>query len=110
MLVGREEERAHIERLLAHAREGRGGALVVRGAAGIGKTTLLEHAVQTAHSFRILRALGVESEAELPFAGLHELVRPIVQLIDELPRPQARALKAALALVPDTAGDRFAAY
>jgi hypothetical protein len=110
MLVGREEERAHIERLLVHAREGRGGALVVRGAAGIGKTTLLEHAVQTAHSFRILRALGVESEGELPFAGLHELVRPIVQLINELPRPQARALKAALALAPDAPGDRFAAY
>jgi len=109
MLVGREEERAQIGRLLERARESRGGALVVRGEAGIGKTTLLEHAMQTAEDFRILRALSVESEAELPFAGLHELIRPIVQLIDELPGPQARALKAALALAPHEAGDRFAA-
>ena len=110
MLVGRKVERAEIERLLKQAREGRGGALVVRGEAGIGKTTLLDHAVETAGGFRVLRALSVESEAELPFAGLHELVQPIVQLIDELAEPQVKALKTALALAPRAHVDRFATY
>ncbi|TMK79736.1 MAG: helix-turn-helix transcriptional regulator [Actinobacteria bacterium] len=110
MLVGRDEEQAQIERLLEHAREGRGGSLVVRGEAGIGKTALLEDVVQATAGFRTLHALGVESEAELSFAGLHELVQPIVYLVDELPRPQAKALKAALALGPGTAVDPFAAY
>jgi predicted ATPase len=74
MFFGREAECAEIERLLAAVGEGRGSALVVRGEAGVGKTMLLEHAVGAANGFRVLHALGVESEAELPFAALHELV------------------------------------
>ena len=110
MLVGRNTELAQIERLLADAREGRGGALVVRGEAGMGKTALLEHAVEAATGFRELHALGVESEAELPFAGLHELVRPVLNRLDELPPPQANAIKAALALEKIENPDRFSAY
>jgi DNA-binding CsgD family transcriptional regulator len=110
MLVGRQTEQAQIERLLVDAREGRGRALVLRGEAGVGKTTLLEHAVEAAKDFRELHALGVESEAELPFAGLHELVRPVLGLLDELPPPQANAIKAALALEQIENPDRFSAY
>jgi DNA-binding CsgD family transcriptional regulator len=108
MLVGRDSERARIEHLIDDARNGHGGAVVIRGEAGIGKTALLEHATDVAHDFRILRALGVENEAELPFAGLHELLRPVVHLIDELPIRQAEAMKTALALGSGTTVDRFA--
>ena len=108
MFVGREAELDQIERLLADAQNGRGSALVVRGAAGVGKTTLVEHAVRAADGFRVLHALGVESEAELPFAALHELVYPIVDLLGELPEPQSRAMKAALALEQTEPADRFA--
>jgi DNA-binding CsgD family transcriptional regulator len=110
MLVGRQTEQEQIERLLADAREGRGRALVLRGEAGVGKTALLEHAVEAATGFRELHALGVESEAELPFAALDELVRPVLDLLDELPQPQANAMKAALALAQIENTDRFSAY
>ena len=108
--MGREAEQKRIETLLQRAREGRGSALVVRGEAGIGKTALLDQAVGLADDVCVLRALGVEAEAELPFAALHELVRPILRLLDELPEPQATALKAALALAPADGVDRFSVY
>jgi len=73
MLRGRTDERAVVDRLLAAAGEGRSGALVVRGEAGIGKSALLDHAARSATTMRVLRGAGVESEAELPFAGLHQL-------------------------------------
>src|SRR5919197_942207 len=110
MFVGREAEQAQIERLLGNAGGGSGGALVVRGEAGVGKTALLERAVEAADGFQILRALGAEAEAELPFAGLHELVSPAVDLIRELPEPQSKALQAAFALEEIESPDRFAAY
>ena len=110
MLVGREAEQQRIETLLQRAREGRGGALVLRGEAGIGKTALLELAVAHADGLRVLRALGVEAEAELPFSALHELFRPILRLLDELPEPQSAALRAALALAPAARVDRFSIY
>ena len=110
VLIGREEEQKLIETLLQQAREGRGGALVLRGEAGIGKTALLERAAARAEDVYILRALGVEAEAELPFSALHELLRPILQLVEELPVPQAAALKAAFALAPTERVDRFSVY
>lgn len=110
MFIGREAERAQIEGLLELAREGRGSALVVHGEAGVGKTALLQQAVDGAADFRILSASGVESEAELAFAAQHELVGPVVHLIDALPDPQAKALKAALALEEIANPDRFSAY
>jgi len=110
MFVGREVERAQIEHLLRKAREGHGCALLVRGDAGVGKTALLEQALERVTGFRILRASGVESEAELAFAAVHELVAPIVDLIDRLPDPQARAIKAALALEDTETPDRFSTY
>src|SRR5438876_1708470 len=108
MLIGRELECARIDAVLDAARERRSGALVLRGEAGIGKTALLEYAIERAEGFRVLRALGVESEAELAFAGLHQLVRPVMDAVSELPPPQARALKTALAIEDGAAQERLA--
>jgi predicted ATP-dependent serine protease len=74
MLYGRHQERARIAGLLAGARQGRGGALVIRGEAGIGKHTLLADAAAQAAGFRLLRATGVEAEVELPFAAVQQLL------------------------------------
>ena len=108
MLLGRDEERLAIDRLLAEAREGRSGVLALVGEPGIGKTALLEHAMAGAGAMRVLRARGVESEAALPFAALAELLRPALGAIDRIPAPQAAALSGALALAPAAAQDRFA--
>jgi DNA-binding CsgD family transcriptional regulator len=99
MLRGRAAERAVLEEALESARTGHGVALVLRGDPGIGKTALLRYAEQQAHDLRVLRAVGVEAEAEVAFAGLHQLLRPIVASIDTLPGPQADALRGALGLV-----------
>jgi DNA-binding CsgD family transcriptional regulator len=106
-LVGRESELAALGALLDSAREGRSGALLLRGEAGIGKTALLAHAATAATGFRILRATGIESEAELPYATLHQLLRPLADRIDGLAEPQARALRGALGLADEGDSDRF---
>ena len=108
MLVGRESERADISRAMAGARVGESGVLVLTGEAGIGKTALLDWAATTAGQMQVLRATGVEAEQEIPFAGLLQLLRPLLELIDELPGPQADALATAFALRPPATGDRFA--
>ena len=97
-----------IERLLAGARLGRSGVLVVRGEAGIGKTALLEEFAAQSEGMRVLRATGSEAERDVPFGGLLQVLRPALGLIDRLPDPQAEALGAALALRPAARGDRFA--
>jgi DNA-binding CsgD family transcriptional regulator len=117
MLYGRSAQCDVLERLLADARRSRSGALVVRGEAGAGKTALLEHAAGRANGMLVLRANGVESEAELPFAALHQLLRPVLGLAGRLPEPQANALGGALGLEaangggpkpsPPEARDRF---
>src|SRR3954468_25065688 len=98
MLYGREPECAQLSALLDAARTSRSGALVLRGEAGVGKTALLEEVRARASGMHVLTARGVESESELPFAGLHQLIRPAVPLLDFLPEPQARALRGALGL------------
>jgi DNA-binding NarL/FixJ family response regulator len=112
VLIGREAERERLDALIAHARSGHGGALALSGDAGIGKTALLEDAAERAESAgtRVLRARGIESETELPFAALHQLIHPIASLVDGLPEPQAKALNAALAVSPADGVDRFAVY
>ncbi|MEI5103590.1 LuxR family transcriptional regulator [Streptomyces sp. PmtG] len=104
-LYGRDKERAVVDELLRGARAQRGGALVVRGEAGIGKTALLDHAAGSATDLRVLRGLGIESESELAFAGLHLLLGPYADAdrIDALPAPQARALRAVFGMAPPTA-------
>ncbi|HTO26139.1 MAG TPA: ATP-binding protein, partial [Gaiellaceae bacterium] len=109
MLVGRTAERLALDRLLADARLGRSGVLALVGEPGIGKTALLDYAAETAAGMRVLRARGIESEAEVPFAGLSELLRPALDALDRIPAPQAAALTGALALgPPGGAQDRFA--
>ncbi len=98
MLYGRIEERARIDRLLAGAREGHAGVLVVRGDAGIGKQALLQYAAEQAGDFCMLSAAGAEAEMELAFAGLHQLLQPVLERLDALPAPQARALRGAFGL------------
>ena len=73
VLLGRSAECARLDRLLADAKAGQSAVLVLRGAAGTGKTALLEYAAERAEGYRVVRAVGVESEMELPFAGLHQL-------------------------------------
>jgi len=110
MLFGRGEERARLDGLLENARRGEGAAAVLRGEPGIGKTALLDYAVERAGDIRVLRTTGVELEANLPFSGLHELLRPLLQLVAEVPDPQAKALRGALALEDVPEVDRFSAY
>jgi DNA-binding CsgD family transcriptional regulator len=106
-LRGRDEERAALDRLLDAARSGDSGALLVRGAPGIGKTALLEYAIDSAPDFRRLRAVGVQSEMELPFAGLHQLCAPVLDRLDRLPEPQRQALRVAFGLSGGGVPDRF---
>ncbi|MDQ3866354.1 MAG: ATP-binding protein, partial [Actinomycetota bacterium] len=106
MLIGREAETATIGTLLDAARASRSDAVVVRGAPGMGKTALLDDTREAASDMHVLIALGVESESDLAFAGLHQLVRPAMHLLDALPRPQADALRGALGL-SERSGDRF---
>ncbi|MFD9941066.1 AAA family ATPase [Nonomuraea sp. NPDC059023] len=107
MLWGRQRETAVIERLVAGARSGHSEALVLRGEPGIGKSALLRHAVDAAGTARVLRGTGIESESELPFAGLHLLLHPYLARVDALPGRQAAALRAALGLGTGADGDRF---
>ena len=105
MLLGREPERERIERLVVEARAGASGVLVLRGEPGIGKSALLEHAAAAAGDATVLRVRGVESEVEVAFAGLSELLRPALGELGRLPAPQARALDAALGLAPAAAAE-----
>src|SRR5918912_1825828 len=98
-LLGRQREREVLERLLESARDGHGGALAVSGEPGVGKTALLDHAIEAAPDFRVIRATGVEGEMELPFAAIHQLCSPSLDLMDRLPDPQRHALAISLGLV-----------
>jgi DNA-binding CsgD family transcriptional regulator len=108
VLIGRESERRAVERLVAGARLGQSGVLVVTGEAGVGKTALLGHGARCADGMGLLRAAGTEPEREIPFGALHQVLRPALGQLGEIPAPQADALSAALALRPGATGDRFA--
>jgi DNA-binding CsgD family transcriptional regulator len=108
MLLGRVHERQQIEQVLAQARSGVSATLGLVGEPGIGKTALLGYAAEQAVGLRLLRARGIESEAQIPFASLFELIRPALDMLGKIPPPQAAALEGALALRPGTAHDRFA--
>jgi DNA-binding CsgD family transcriptional regulator len=106
-LLNRQRERAALDDLVRDVRSGRGGALVVRGEAGVGKSALLEYAVGAAAEMRVARAVGVESEMELAFAGLHLLCAPLLGRVASLPGPQRNALEVAFGLREGGAPDRF---
>jgi DNA-binding CsgD family transcriptional regulator len=107
MLLGRAVECARIDRLVSDAMAGTSGALIVLGDPGIGKTALLDYAAERAEGMAIVRARGVESETQVPFAGLLELLRPLLGELDRVPEPQAVALRGALGLGPPVDADRF---
>src|SRR5215208_4229840 len=104
---GRSSERQALDGLLADARAGRSGVLVIRGDSGIGKTSLMRYSAEGASGFRVAKVSGVESERELPFAGLHQLCAPHLDRLDALPAPQQDALRVALGLCGGGAPDRF---
>lgn len=107
MLFGRGVEMDWLERLLAGVRAGRSGVVVLRGEAGIGKTMLLEFVAESAADMTVARIVGVESEMELAFAGLHQLLRPFLGGLQRLPPPQRDALAAAFGLTSGAPPDRF---
>src|ERR1700742_5384701 len=89
-LLGRRSESAMLDRLLEAVRAGESRALVVRGDPGIGKTALLDHLAGRASGSdcRVARAVGMQSEMELAFAGLHQLCAPLLSSAESLPTPQ----------------------
>ena len=96
-----------MDEALAAARLGRSASLVIRGEPGIGKSALLDHATSGAASMRLLAARGVEFEADLPFAGLHELLRPALGSIERLTAIHASALRSSLGLGHRIEADRL---
>lgn len=110
-LVGRAAEQETVGRLLASARLGRGGALVVAGDPGVGKTSLLTDTLEVPAARDAVRVLSVtpaEVEQDLPFAALHALLLPALPLLDDIPAPQAAELGAALSVRRGGGRDRFA--
>jgi DNA-binding CsgD family transcriptional regulator len=107
VLVGRSGECARLDRLLADAKTGPSAVLVLRGAAGTGKTALLDYAANGAQGYRVVRVDGVESEMELPFAGLHQLCGGFLDHLERLPTPQRDALGTAFGLSSGAQPDRF---
>src|SRR6266700_3672838 len=102
MIVSRTAELSRLDDLLTALAGGEGGALVVRGEAGIGKTTLLETlAMRSGDAVTVIRTCGAETEAELTFSALADLLDPVLDELPALPEPQAAALMGALALVDD---------
>jgi DNA-binding CsgD family transcriptional regulator len=107
MLRGRHTERAELDRLLEALHLGHSAILILRGEAGIGKTALLGYTAERAKGCRVLQAVGVESEMELPFAGLHQLCAPLLAGLERLPPPQRDALGTAFGLTSGARPDRF---
>jgi DNA-binding CsgD family transcriptional regulator len=107
VLLNREQERQFVDGLLADARAGQGGALVLRGDPGIGLTTLLEYAGVAASDMRVTRVPGVETEFHLPFAGVQQLCAPLLEGLDAIPDRQRAALESALGLNGGDSPDLF---
>lgn len=106
-LRGRQDECEKLDQLVARVQGGHSSVLVLRGEVGIGKTALLDHVRNGADGFRIARAVGVESEMELAFGGLHQLCAPFLDHLGRLPGPQRDALGTAFGLSTGTPPDRF---
>ena len=99
-LLGRADECAQLDDLIDDVRRGESRSLVLRGEAGIGKSALLEHLVESALDLTVVRAVGVESEMELAFASLHQLCAPLLDRLERLPGPQRDALRIVFGLSP----------
>ncbi|MGZ4371662.1 MAG: AAA family ATPase [Gaiellaceae bacterium] len=106
-LIDRAGEREAIDRLLQGARAGVSGALMLQGEPGVGKTTLLEYAVESCEGMRVVRLVGTKPEMEVPFAALHRLLRPLRNVLYALSDPQRDALGSTLGLMPTVSTDRL---
>jgi DNA-binding NarL/FixJ family response regulator len=106
-LVGRSNEAEVLDALLVLARTGQGGAIVIHGEPGIGKTALIEHVVASATDFSVLRTVGNEAETELPYASLQEFFRSETDEVEQLPEPQRGAVELALGRIEGSAPDRL---
>src|SRR5215212_1635774 len=106
-LRGRRRECDVLDQLVNAARAGESRALVVRGDSGVGKTALLDYLAEHAAGCRVARVAGVQSEMELAFAGLHQLLTPMLDRLQRLPGPQRQALRTAFGLGSGSAPDRF---
>ncbi|MEU0096853.1 AAA family ATPase [Kribbella sp. NPDC006257] len=106
-LRGRQRELATLEGLVAAARTGRSEVLVLRGEAGVGKSALIDSLVARSNNCRIARTVGIESEMELAYSGLHQLCQPFLDLIDRLPPPQHNALGIAFGQLTGPTPDLF---
>src|SRR6202046_1757708 len=106
-LTDRRGERGMLDQLIGAVRAGESRVLVVRGEPGVGKSALLDYLAGHAPGCRVVRAAGVESEMELAFAGLHQLLAPVLDRVDRLPGPQRDALRTAFGLSAGPVPDRF---
>src|SRR4029077_1923141 len=107
-LTGRDTECGGLDQLVEAVRHaGESRALVVHGEAGVGKTALLEYVAGHAPGCRVERAVGVQSEMQLAFAGLHQLCAPMLGRLGALPGPQRDALRTAFGISAGPARDRF---
>ena len=106
-LMNRRGECAVLDQLVNAVRAGGSRVLVVRGEPGVGKSVLLDYLARGASDCRVVRAAGVESEMELAFAGLHQLLSPVLDRLERLPVPQREALRTAFGLSAGPAPDRF---
>jgi DNA-binding NarL/FixJ family response regulator len=105
--VGRRHECEELDEVVARARAGNSPVLVLRGEAGAGKTSLLEHAIRSASDLSVVGAVGIESEMELAYAALHQLCTPVLDRLGQLPQPQRNALGTAFGLIAGHVADRF---
>jgi DNA-binding CsgD family transcriptional regulator len=105
--VGRRRELEVLSSFLDDVRGGNGRVLVMVGGPGVGKTALFDHLCARAAGCRVETGAGVESEMELPFAGLHQLLTPMLGGIERLPAPQREALQTAFGISSGAAPDRF---
>src|SRR5215472_8946920 len=106
-LIGRRRECGALHRLIEAVRAGESRTLVVRGEPGAGKTVLLDYLAGQARGCRVARAVGVQSEMEFAFAGLHQLCTPMLDHVDGIPVPQREALQIALGIAAGPSPDQF---
>jgi predicted ATP-dependent serine protease len=95
-VLGRDAEAQQIGQRLGRARHGRGGALLILGEPGIGKTTLLRSATDEPAGMRLVRVNGFEAESQMPFAAVQRLVMPLREFLPALPERHLRVLEWAL--------------
>ncbi|HEY7259434.1 MAG TPA: AAA family ATPase [Gaiellales bacterium] len=107
MLIGRHAEQEQLGALIEAVRASRSGVLVLRGEPGVGKSALLAELAALADDMLVIRATGVEAESELPFAGVHQLVWPLMERLEEIPPRQAAALRGAIGIDAPAGDDRF---